>query len=170
MLPQQQIEEFLSWSHIRAVAGYAGVSISIPDWDSGVDGTFRRLAVRGARRFPCGYALDFQLKASKNCQIGSEHIVYDLAVKTYNDLISRRDSLQTIGCLLILKCLPNDPAKWIESNEDGLLLAGGCYWNYLQGKSSTNKESVRIRIPRKQQFTPRSLRNLLDQLESGPWQ
>ncbi|NEQ97955.1 MAG: DUF4365 domain-containing protein [Cyanothece sp. SIO2G6] len=169
MLPQQQIEEFLSWSHIRAVAGYAGVSISIPDWDSGVDGTFRRLAVRGARRFPCGYALDFQLKASKNCQIEPEHIVYDLAVKTYNDLIIRRNSLQTIGCLLILKCLPHNSTQWIESNEYGLLLAGGCYWEYLQEEVSTNKESVRIRIARSQQFTPTALRNPLDQLETGTW-
>ena len=89
---------------VKAIAGYAGVSISIPDWDSEVDGTFRRLTVRGARPFPCGYALDFQLKASQNCQVQAEHIVYDLASKTYNDLIYRRNSRQVIDCLLILKC------------------------------------------------------------------
>lgn len=129
--PEQQIEELLSWSHVRAIASRAGVSLSLPDRDFGVDGTFRQLAIQGTRRFPSGYALDFQLKASTRYQIKLEHIVYDLEVKTYNDLIRRRLGNYVIPCILILKILPSDPSQWLEVTESGLFLRGGCYWRVL---------------------------------------
>jgi Domain of unknown function (DUF4365) len=34
-------------------------------------------------------------------------------------------------------------------------------WEYLKGELSKNKQSVRIRIPRKQEFSPESLLTLM---------
>jgi len=164
LFPDTQIEELLSWAHIQAVAWRAGVSISIPERDFGVDGTFRQLTVLGSRRFPSGQALDFQLKASKQCMLESNDIVYDLEVKTYNDLVVRNASKHAIPCVLLLKVIPIDSGLWIDTSEEGLLIRGGCYWAYLEGKPSTNKNTVRIHIPRTQQFTPACLINLLKNL------
>jgi hypothetical protein len=169
LLPKQQIEELLSWAHVQAIAGQAGVDLSLPGRDFGVDGTFRPLTVLGSRRFPSGFALDFQLKASTQCQMQLEHVVYDLEVKTYNDLINRNLGGYAIPCILILKVLPADPAQWLESSEAGLVLRGGCYWVYLQGHPSSNKETVRIRIPRGQLLTSDSLLMLLNRVIAGEW-
>jgi hypothetical protein len=81
------------------------VSISNFDKDFGIDGTFRQITAIGNRRFTSGYALDFQLKSSINYAVESEYIVYDLEVKTYNDLVYRRLSTDATPCILILKVL-----------------------------------------------------------------
>jgi Domain of unknown function (DUF4365) len=161
MFPQQIIEELLSVAHVQAVAARAGVSISNFDKDFGVDGTFRQITAIGTRRFTSGYALDFQLKASINYVLESEYIVYDLEVKTYNDLVYRRISSDATPCILILKVLSSDSEQWLTTTEAGLFLGGACYWEYVKGELSQNKQSVRIRIPKKQDFSPESLLNLM---------
>jgi Domain of unknown function (DUF4365) len=173
MFPQQIIQELLSVAHVQAVAARAGVSISNFDKDFGIDGTFRQIATIGNRRFTSGYALDFQLKASTNYTLEPEYIVYDLEVKTYNDLIQRRLSSDATPCILILKVLPSDAEQWLTTDEAGLFLGGACYWEYLQGELSQNKQSVRIRIPRAQEFYPESLLRLMTSAReytiSGEW-
>jgi hypothetical protein len=169
LLPIQYVEELLSLAHVQAIAGRAGVSLFCPDRDFGVDGTFRRLTVLENRRFPSGFALDFQLKASTQCQFEANSIVYDLEVKTYNDLINRRLGGDAIPCILILKILPTDSSKWLDISETGLFLQGGCYWDYLQGTPSSNQKTVRIRIPKTQLFTPDILLQMLNRIATGEW-
>jgi hypothetical protein len=161
MFPQQIIQKLLSVAHVRAVAARTGVSISNFDKDFGIDGTFRQISTIGNRRFTSGYALDFQLKASIDLTLEPEHIVYDLEVKTYNDLVQRRLGSDATPCILILKALPSDSEQWLTTTEVGLFLGGACYWEYLQGELSRNKQSVRIRIPRAQEFCPESLLRLM---------
>ncbi len=162
LLPSQQIEERLSWTHVLAIASFAGASISLPEQDFGIDGTFRQIVSLGGRLFPSGNALDFQLKASTRCGIEPDHIIYDLDVKTYNALIQRDLIQYAVPCILILKVLPRDPIQWITDSEVGLLLNGGCYWFYIQGQPSSNQVTVRIRIPRTQQLTSDALNYLLE--------
>jgi hypothetical protein len=169
LFPQQQIEELLSLAHVQAIASRAGVSLSLPDRDYGIDGTFRQIRLLGSRRFPSGYALDFQLKASTRYQVEPNHIVYDLEVKTHNDLINRRLTSHAIPCILILKTLPATSSQWMEVSEEGVFLKGGCYWEYLQGVPSTNQETIRVRIPRMQQLTPESLLMMLSYVTTGEW-
>lgn len=169
MLPEQQIEELLSFSHLRAVASWAGVSLELFERDYGIDGTFRPHRTLRSRPIPTGYALDFQIKASTRYQLSLDAVIYDLEVKTYNDLVQRRLEDHAIPCILLLKLLPADRTQWIEVSEVGLLLAGGCYWEYLQGNLSSNRKSVRIQIPRTQQLTPEALLMLLDRVRSREW-
>ena len=173
MFPQQIVEELLSVAHVQAVAARSGVSISNFDKDFGVDGTFRQITAIGNRRFTSGYALDFQLKASINCALEPDYVVYDLEVKTYNDLVYRRLASDATPCILILKVLPSDSDRWLTTMEEGLFLGGACYWEYLQGELSQNKQSVRIRILREQEFRPESLLRLMTSTReytiSGEW-
>jgi hypothetical protein len=142
LFPQQIIEELLSVAHVQATSAKVGVSIATFDRDHGVDGHFRQIAVIENRRYVCGYGLDFQLKASINCKIEPSHIRYDLESKNYNDLIRRHLSQDTIPCILLLKVLPTDKDSWLSDNENGVFLGGACYWDYIQGELSSNKESV----------------------------
>jgi Domain of unknown function (DUF4365) len=162
LFPQQTVEERLSVAHIQAIAAKTGVLISNSDLDYGVDGTFRAVNRRENRMIIDGYGLDSQLKASVRCKVESEQIRYDLEVKTYNDLLDRHQNQFAMPCILLLKVLPTDQKDWLNTNEAGIFLGGACYWAYLQGDRSSNKESVRIWIPRAQQFTPAALLQLLD--------
>jgi Domain of unknown function (DUF4365) len=166
LFPRQTVEELLSVAHVQAVAASAGVSIATYDKDFGIDGHFRAISVVGIRRFPNGYGLDYQLKASINCEIGEFYVKYDLESKTYNDLIRREQSQSNTPCILLLKALPAEQGNWINADQTGLFLSGPCYWMYLQGEPSSNKESVRIRIPKTNLFTPTALLRLLDAIRT----
>jgi hypothetical protein len=169
VLTDQHIAESLSRAYVRAIAGRAGLNLAIREYDYGVDGSFDEVAVRQNRRVESGFSLSFQLKASTQWQLNDTKIVYDLEVKTYNDLILRRSLRNATPCILILLALPSDAAQWLICEETQLRLQGTCYWEYLSGSLSENRQSVRIRIPRSQCLTPESLLNLVENVKTGEW-
>ncbi len=154
MFPQQIIEELLSVAHVQAVAARAGVSISNFDKDFGIDGTFRQITAIGTQRFTSGYALDFQLKASINCFVEPEYIVYDLEVKTYNDLVHRRQASDATPCILILKVLPLNAEQWLTTNELGLFLCGACIGSIYRANSAEINNRCEFGSPERKNFIP----------------
>jgi Domain of unknown function (DUF4365) len=169
VLTDQHIAEALSRAYVRAIAGRAGLNLAIREYDYGVDGSFDEVTVRQNRRVESGFSLSFQLKASTQWQLDSAQVVYDLEAKTYNDLILRRSVKAATPCILILLALPLDSAKWLICEESELRLQGTCYWEYLSGNPSDNRQSVRIRIPRAQRLTPESLLSLMENVKTGEW-
>ncbi|WP_200892320.1 DUF4365 domain-containing protein [Aliterella atlantica] len=87
MITEQHIEEGLSRACVQAIAAKSGLIISRAEFDYGVDGTFNEVSVINGRYCQSGFSLHFQLKASTRWQQNKDKIVYDLEVKTYNDLI-----------------------------------------------------------------------------------
>lgn len=164
MISRQHIEEGLSRAYVQAVAARAGINLTMPLNDYGVDGTFRKVIRSHHRLYESGFSLDYQLKASTRWQLEKENVVYDLEAKTYNDLVLRSTGNAT-PLLLLLVCLPKEPRQWLECTEAGLLLRGCCYWDFVRGKVTKNLRTVRIRIPRSQQFTPNVIANLLKRAE-----
>jgi hypothetical protein len=169
VLTDQHIAESLSRAYVRAIAGRAGLNLAIREYDYGVDGSFDEVVVRQTRRVESGFSLSFQLKASTQWQLEDSHVVYDLEVKTYNDLILRRSMSTATPCILILLALPLDSDRWLICEDTQLRLQGSCYWEYLSGSLSENRTSVRIRIPRSQRLTPESLLTLIDNVKTGQW-
>jgi hypothetical protein len=170
VLTDQHIAEALSRAYVRAIAGRAGLNLAIREYDYGVDGSFDEVVVRQNRRVESGFALSFQLKSSTQWQINDERqVVYDLEVKTYNDLIIRRSMRAATPCILILLALPQDSEQWLICEETELRLQGTCYWEYLSGSLSENRQSVRIRISRSQRLTPESLLTLINNVKTGEW-
>jgi Domain of unknown function (DUF4365) len=159
----------LSRAYVRAIAGRAGLNLAIREYDYGVDGSFDEVVVRQNRRVESGFSLSFQLKASTLWQFDPTHILYDLEVKTYNDLILRRSIKAAIPCILILLALPTDSIDGLICDESELRLRGTCYWEYLSGNPSANRSSVRIRILRSQRLTPESLLTLMQNVKTGDW-
>ena len=166
MLTEADIEECLSRAYVYAVAGRAGVNLAGSIKDYGTDGTFRDVQRSNGMRFESGWSLDFQLKASINCGIEQDSIVYDLDADTYRKLLLRRQNGAT-PIILIVLALPSAITDWLVHSEDELLLRRCCYWWLVAGDWSDNSRTVRVRIPRCQQLTPDGLTVLLQQLKDG---
>jgi hypothetical protein len=169
VLTDQHISESLSRAYVRAIAGRAGLNLAVREYDYGVDGSFDEVVVRQNRRVESGFSLSFQLKSSTQWQLNDTQVVYDLEVKTYNDLILRRSMRTATPCILILLALPLDSMQWLICEETQLRLQGTCYWEYLSGSLSENSQSVRIRIPRSQRLNPESLLTLIENVKIGEW-
>lgn len=154
-ITMQHSQECLSLAYIYALAGMAGVNISIDRvYDYGVDGTLLPVT-GGARRVETGFKLDFQLKSTTRWQHDGEHVVYDLEAKTYNDLVGRDPA--AVRCILILLCLPAEQAEWLGASETELLLRRCCYWTAIVGGPTENVATKTIRIPRTSLLTAESV-------------
>jgi hypothetical protein len=159
-ITKQHTQEALSLAFIHAVSGIAGLNVQIgARHDYGVDGTLRAVVVRDGRRIESGVLVDFQLKASHNWSLVDDHIVYDLEVKTYNDLVTREPDTPTF--ILVLLCMPKLEADWISTDEQCLTLRNCCYWVTLSGPPSENKTRKRIHIPRQNVLTPLAMGAIL---------
>lgn len=146
-------------SHIYALAGVAGVNYTVDRYDYGVDGRFIPVTVRGNRRVNSGFPLDFQAKATVDWERRNGCIVYDLEAKTYNDIATRTPAETTL--ILILLCLPKDPAQWHLAEEDATTLRNCCYWHSFTGEPTDNENTKRIYIPAENRLTPVVLNELL---------
>jgi len=156
----QHTQEILCLSHIYAVAGMAGVNLSVSHvFDYGVDGQFTPVVARNGRLVNSGYPLDFQAKATINWELGDGNIIYDLEAKTYNDIVSRTAAETTL--ILILLCLPQTQNEWHGATCDETILRHCCYWHTFTGEVTDNSRSKRIFIPRSNLLTADSLTELL---------
>lgn len=165
MLTENHIKEGLSRAFILAVAHRAGLNCTLREFDYGIDGTFRDVKVVGKRRVESGFSLDFQAKASENCQIEPAHLAYDLEAKSHKDLVD-----SSVGCprILVVLSLPEDRQKWLEVGPESLLLRRSAWWVSLRGiPPTTNTQSERIRIPITQVFDVPALTSMMDRIRSG---
>lgn len=161
LITRQHAQETLSQAYMHALAAKAGVNLALqPCHDYGVDGAFRPVVSRDGRLVDSGFNLEFQLKSTTNWNVEDDtYIVYDLEAKTYNDLASREPEAD--GCVLILLCLPDNDALWLESTHDALTLRNCCYWFRIEGPLTDNEARIRIRIPRQNLLTAESVRQIL---------
>ena len=156
LLSDADREEALSRAYVRAVAGFAGYTISEEDFDR--DGIDLRIHAGG----DLGPSIGLQLKATVNLgNIQSDGCYrYDLPVKNYDRLIK---PFQVPRYLVVL-ALPIDEANWLSVSADELVMRRCAYWASLSGESeSSNQASVRVRIPADNRFDPDALRQLLEQ-------
>lgn len=146
---------------MRAVSGLAGVNLSVNrEYDYGIDGTWQPVVIRGHRRVESGFPVDFQMKSTINWETRADKIIYDLEVKTYNDLVTR--DAAAISCVLVLLCLPRDQAHWLQVAEPQMVLKNCCYWMKLpSGAPSPNQDSHRIAIPRSNLLTVQAVTDIL---------
>jgi Domain of unknown function (DUF4365) len=90
---------------------------------------------------------------------------YDYGVDgSFDEVVMRQNRRVESGL-----ALPADSSQWLICEESELRLQGTCYWEYLSGSLSENRQSVRIRIPRSQRLTPESLLTLIENVKTGEW-
>lgn len=97
-MTEQQIKAAISQHFVQMIASRQGFKCAKPEPDHGCDLTITKVATREqggrVRYIDSGYAVDIQLKCTCEAQVvrTDAEVGYDLEVKTYNDLIYRRDS------------------------------------------------------------------------------
>jgi hypothetical protein len=164
----QSLEERLSISYVSAVVARAGFAFDLIQQDYGVDLGIRRIDRFRGNLVDMGVAVDCQLKATINWHENAESILYDMEVESYNKLIHRsRNSASP--CILVLYCLPKNEVQWLAIDDQQLSLRKCCYWIFLNGPVSENKESCRVSIPKANWFCPEGVTKLVERaLEGNP--
>ena len=160
LLTQPQIEEALSRSYLRALAGRAGFITAEYDFDmAGID-----MQVRAG---PAGSdrVLNVQLKATVN--LGpprSGAFRFRLNGRNYDAL--RR--VRTDPFILVVLDLPRDSALWLEVADDALLLRRRAYWASLAGAPPRGgRRTVMVDIPAGNVLDLATLNALMDGDMSG---
>ena len=164
-MPRNMRQEALSRACIQAIAAHAGMGVSIPSPDTGIDLALNDVIVHHGQRIESGWRLDIQAKSTTLATVDGAAIRYDLDVAGYETL--RYDQA---GCprLLILLVLPTEEANWVEATEQGLTIRHASYYLSLSGRPpSTNRRTVRLSIPRQNLLTPGSLRALMERVKRG---
>lgn len=122
--------------------------------------TLRRVEQVGGFFRPIGRNLDIQVKSTTKATLTADEVIYDLDVRAYNIL---RHATHGAPLYLILFVMPPDRTEWIAHNENHLELRHCAYWFSLRrAPVVSNTASVRIRIPRQNQFTPAALTRIME--------
>ena len=159
MTDEQQMEQ-LSRVYTHGVAAMARCTCARPDPDYGIDLTLRRITQVGREFLPSGQDLDIQLKSTTKATLSPGEVVYDLDIRAYNII---RRATRNAPVMLVLIVFPPDPIDWLVHSEDRLEIRGSGYWLWLRSAPAvTNTSTVRVHIPRRNQFTPAALTGIMD--------
>lgn len=165
MLSENDIKEELSYSYVHAVASHAGFSCERIEKDrDSVDLTIRAKGMLEEDSILASPRLDLQLKATCVPQVEDEQIDFDLKMKNYDEL------RQPTGVprLLVLLALPEAREDWLSFDRKELISRRCCYWHSLVEEPDVdNEHQCRIKIDRRQVFSPRQLRQLLTRASRG---
>jgi hypothetical protein len=155
-------QEAVSRVYAHVIAARCGLGCSFRDFDYGIDLSVHAIRRKGQRHVESGFNLDIQTKSTTAAVVTASQILYDMEVKTYNDL---RDT--EVGCprILVLLVLPEDEATWTEQTEDHLLLRKCAYWMSLKGAGpTTNTKTIRVALPRTNVFSVDALIRLMNKV------
>jgi hypothetical protein len=159
----QQKEQF-SIAYLRAVVAAAGYNVYRPDVDD--DSVDCGIAAGGTAYLPRKPRVELQLKCSARARlVTEEEIRFPLEIKNYEDL--RGDDL-IVPRILVVVLVPDSVTEWLRQSEEELALRHCGYWTSLRGLPPTqNRETVTVRLPRVQQFTPKALQEMMGRINDG---
>ncbi len=113
-MTENEQKQQLSVAYVHAVAARTGYTCQVQTVDAdSVDliiSASGKVHERSVTRSP---RLAVQLKASSSLKLQSEHLVFPLPIKNYDDL--RREML--VPSILVVLVLPKDPTHWLETTE-----------------------------------------------------
>lgn len=159
-------QEAVARAWVEAVAAHAGVSISHPRPDYGIDLVLNHVQRRGTGYSESGFKFDVQLKSTASDDDLTGDVWYDLDVRAYTAL---RHPAPPTPRLLVLVVLPKDESAWTTSGPDGLTTRRRAFWANLAGQPAVpNRRTVRVSISAGNDFTPAALAALFAQLRRKP--
>lgn len=160
-IPHTSQMEHLSITYVKAIAYFCGYDANEPkiDYDS-IDLVISSSAGRKPR-------IDIQLKSTTQIEESSKDFSFSLPVKNYNDL--RGDTL--VPRYLIILCMPKSQSDWLIHSEEELALRKCAYWTSIGGQPETNnKETVNIKIPIGNVFSPNALIELMSKADGSKYE
>ncbi len=165
-LSKQSIEELLSISYVTAIVSKTGNTWEVVPNDFGVDLGIRRIARNNNKIVDMGVVFDCQLKSTINWNADNNFIVYDMEAEAYNRIIFRNKE-SVYPCILVLFCLPKEEKDWLHNDHQNLILKHSCYFYFIEDEATSNKQSIRIRIPKENLFTPDIVKTLIEKHKKG---
>jgi hypothetical protein len=164
LLTRNQRQESLSRAYVQAVVARAGMSVSVPTPDAGIDLSVHDIIEVGRQRIESGYRIDIQAKSTSIAHLDTAQVRYDLEVPSYESLRYPAGNPR----ILIVLVLPEDEAEWLSQTEQELTLRRAAYWLSLRGAPETrNRRSVRVSIPRGNVFSAEALQAMMARIKSG---
>jgi DNA-binding transcriptional LysR family regulator len=162
MLTRGHRQEALCRAYARAVAAQAGLTVSEPENDYGIDMSFRAITPLVGQRRDRGPQLDLQLKDTTRANVGPSHLTYDLPVVNYDDL---RDPNLQVARLLIVLVMPEDETLWLSQSPEELVLRHCAYWLSLKGLPPTLATTTRrVSLPLTQVFSVDAVKEIVQRL------
>jgi hypothetical protein len=165
MLTRPHRQESLSRAYIQAIASRCELNCSFRAFDYGIDVTVHEIHQRNARYVETGFNLDIQANSTYGAIVTDTDVLYDLEVKSYDDL---RD--QDVGTprILVLLVQPEVEADWTEVTENELMLRHCAYWLSLKGMGAVdNTRTVRVSLPKANRFSVEALQGIMECLRVG---
>jgi hypothetical protein len=165
MLTRPHRQESLSRAYIQAIASRCGLNCSFRAFDYGIDVTVHEIQQRNARYVETGFNLDIQAKSTYGAIVTDTDVLYDLEVKSYDDL---RDQDVGMPRILVLLVQPEVEADWTEVTENELMLRHCAYWLSLKGMGAVdNTRTVRVSLPKANRFSVEALQGIMECLRVG---
>ena len=165
MLTIQQRQEGIHRSCFSALVADAGMSLSIPTPDMGIDLSIHEIVSQGNRRFESGWRVDVQLKCTTSAVLSANTIRYDITREAYDVL---RNPAVVVPRLLVVGVLTPDTTRWTIPMPLETSFGVACYWLSLRGATeSTNRTTVRLQIPSDNLVTPGLIRELFQRIRRG---
>jgi hypothetical protein len=165
MLPRNLRQEALSRAYVYAVAARAGLIFSLPGYDVGIDVCLHTVELRGQRYGPGAVQLDLQVKSTTRPVIRAGQLLYDLAVKNYDDL---RAPSPMCPRLLVVVVLPADESQWLSQSPEELTLRHCAYWVWLgEAGPAAVTTTIRVALPLANVFSASALQEMVSRLERG---
>lgn len=119
MLIRSHRQEALSRAYIQAIASRCGLNCSFREFDYAIDVTVHHIQRRENRYVESGFNLDIQAKSTFKAPVKDHEVIYDMEVKTYNDL---RDPDVGTPRILALLVQPEGEMDWTAATEEHLML------------------------------------------------
>lgn len=160
------IESELSYVYLHAVASRAGMACKAGNRhedDNGIDAIVTAWGPFSGGGYLTEVDLKIQLKATiRKPSDDGTNLSYSLrGVTRYNDL---RNDRMLIPRILVVLFLPEDAESWLEHTPDQLILRRCAYWQSLRGAPDATKDSVTVKLPKSQMFTPQALEGIMERL------
>jgi hypothetical protein len=157
-------KEFFSYAYIQAVASIAGFSVIRHDRsidNSGIDLTIRS----PDKKIP---QLDLQVKCTELYSvIDNKEFSYALEVHNYKHLIDSDPDIR-VPMILVVVVVPKEIDEWMLISPEKTIVQKCGYWISLCGQPPTdNTSKISIRIPLSSQFTPESLKEIMNKIKDN---
>jgi hypothetical protein len=160
-LPREHLLDELATAYLQALAALAGAVISVSRLDYGVDGTLKHIVrTEGGRYVESGFPVDFQLKGTTVAAKDRAGITFDLPVRNYDLIVTRR--IIATPYYLFLVRFPPSVDRWAVVHPDRLTLSASAFWWTNSGDKTTNSASSRIAIPTSNRLTPATMSDMLE--------
>jgi Domain of unknown function (DUF4365) len=172
-MPQTQSEELnenlqkeeFSYSYLNAITAAAGYTCELKGRGMDNAGIDLTIEVPGVIQACLSPKFDAQVKCTAKDCLHKNSIHFELGIRNYARLIHPKPMVPQI---LIVVLTPSDANEWVKTDkteEISTLLKASAYWISLRGRESTsNKNSITVKIPLSHRFLPEALRAMMKKI------